>query len=148
VKRRGALIGFAAVVLACLVLGLIGLRVEGRLSPLSRSVPGTSAESGEKLAESHFGTSSPFVILLRGPRPALERQGPELVAALRRDRDATVISPWDRGALAALRPNRHKALVLEAAAIMAAVFVSFAAAPIATVSQMGVGLTVARAVTC
>ena len=34
-------------------------------------------------------------------------------------------------------------VITGAAAIMAAVFVSFAAAPIATVSQMGVGLTVA-----
>ena len=34
-------------------------------------------------------------------------------------------------------------MITGAAAIMAAVFVSFAAAPIATVSQMGVGLTVA-----
>jgi len=34
-------------------------------------------------------------------------------------------------------------VITGAAAIMAAVFVSFAAAPIATVSQLGVGLTVA-----
>ena len=34
-------------------------------------------------------------------------------------------------------------MITGAAAIMAAVFVSFAAAPVATVSQMGVGLTVA-----
>jgi RND superfamily putative drug exporter len=34
-------------------------------------------------------------------------------------------------------------LITGAAAIMAVVFVAFAAAPVATVSQMGVGLTVA-----
>ena len=34
-------------------------------------------------------------------------------------------------------------MITAAAAIMAAVFISFAAAPVATVSQMGVGLTVA-----
>ncbi len=34
-------------------------------------------------------------------------------------------------------------MITGAAAIMGAVFISFAAAPIATVSQMGVGLTVA-----
>jgi RND superfamily putative drug exporter len=39
--------------------------------------------------------------------------------------------------------DRTAGVVTGAAAIMAAVFVSFAAAPIATVSQMGVGLTVA-----
>jgi RND superfamily putative drug exporter len=39
--------------------------------------------------------------------------------------------------------ERTAGVITGAAAIMAAVFISFAAAPIATVSQMGVGLTVA-----
>jgi len=112
VRHRGALIGLAVVIIACLALGVAGLRVEGRLSPLSLSVPGTAASSGESLEQSHFGESSPFVVLLRGPGAALDRQGPLLVAALRREPTATVISPWDRGALAALRPDRKKALVL------------------------------------
>ena len=97
---------------ACLALGAVGLGVEGKLAPLSLNVPGTSASNGEKLAQSHFGDSSPFVVLLRGPAPALQRQGPRLVAALRKERAATVISPWDEGSLAALRPGRRKALVL------------------------------------
>jgi RND superfamily putative drug exporter len=112
VNRRRALAGFAAVVLSCLGLGLLGLHVEGRLAPLSLNVPGTGADEGEELAQSHFGESSPFVILLRGPAASVERQGPRLVAALRRQPAATVISPWDRGALSALRPDRRKALVL------------------------------------
>jgi len=112
VKRRGALIGFAAVILSCLALGVLGLGVEDELSPLSLEVPGTSASNGEALAQSHFGASSPFIVLLQGPRAAVDRQGPRLVAALRRESAATVISPWDRGSLAALRPGRKKALVL------------------------------------
>jgi putative drug exporter of the RND superfamily len=39
--------------------------------------------------------------------------------------------------------DKTAGVITGAAAIMAAVFVSFAAAPIATVSQLGVGLTVA-----
>ena len=97
---------------ACLVLGVVGLGVEGKLSPLSLNVPGTSASDGETLAESHFGDSSPFVVLLRGPARAIDRQGPRLVAALRHQAAATVISPWDEGSLAALRPGRRKVLVL------------------------------------
>jgi len=112
VKRRGALIGLAAVLVSCLALGIVGLGVADDLSPLSLDVPGTSASNGETLAESHFGASSPFIILLRGPAAAVDRQGPRLVAALRREPAATVISPWDRGALQALRPGRTKALVL------------------------------------
>jgi len=111
-KRRSALVGLASVLLACVVLGLIGLTVEERLSPLSLRVPGTAAGDAEELAEGHFGDSSPFVVLLRGPAGALDRQGPDLVAELRRDPAATVISPWDDGSLPALRPARRKALVL------------------------------------
>jgi putative drug exporter of the RND superfamily len=112
VKRRGALTGFAAVLLSCLALGAIGLGVEDDLSPLSLEVPGTPASNGETLEESHFGASSPFIVLLRGPAASIDRQGPRLAAALRREPTATVLSPWDRGSLAALRPARGKALVL------------------------------------
>lgn len=111
-KRRGALIGFAAVLLSCLALGGVGLDVEGRLSPISLNVAGTSADRAEELTQSHFGDSSPFVVLLQGPAAALDRQGPRLVAGLRREAAATVMSAWDRGALSALRPDRNKALVL------------------------------------
>jgi RND superfamily putative drug exporter len=112
VKRRRALIGFAAVVLSCLALGVVGLGVEDDLSPFSLEIPGTPASNGENLAQSHFGDSSPFAILLRGPAPALDRQGPALVAELRGEEAATVLSPWDRGSLRALRPAPRKALVL------------------------------------
>ena len=111
--RRGrSLVGLTGVLIFCFALGLVGLRVEERLSPLSLDVPGTSASNGESLAKSHFGDSSPFIVLLRGPAAEVDRQGPDLVAALRRRPEASVISPWDRGGLQALRPDRGKALVL------------------------------------
>jgi putative drug exporter of the RND superfamily len=112
VKRPRPLAGLLIVLLFCLVLGVIGLGVEGRLEPLSLRVPGTAAADGEQLAESHFGESSPFVVLLRGPAAAVDRQGIQLVADLRRQRRATVISPWDRGSVAALRPAPGRALIL------------------------------------
>ncbi len=104
--------GLFAVLAACLLLGIAGLGVEEDLAPLSLEVPGTSASNGESLAESHFGDSSPFIVLLQGRPSAVDRQGPPLVAALRRQAQATVISPWDRGSLATLRPGPRKALVL------------------------------------
>jgi len=110
--HRRAVVGFVAVVLSCLALGAVGLGVEDDLSPFSLKIPGTSASDGETLAQSHFGDSSPFAILLRGPASALDRQGSALVAELRRDPEATVLSPWDRGSLGALRPGSRKALVL------------------------------------
>jgi RND superfamily putative drug exporter len=98
--------------LSCAVLGGLGLGVEEKLDPFSLSVPGTSAAEGDALASSHFGESSPFVVFLQGPSDALDRQGVALVRILRRDPEATVISPWDRGAVAGLRPGSRKALVL------------------------------------
>jgi putative drug exporter of the RND superfamily len=112
VRYRWPLVGLFATMLGCLTLGIVGLGVEGKLAPLSLEVPGTSAAEGETLARSNFGDSSPFVVLLRGPAAAVDRQGVGLVRALRRGPEATVISPWDRGSLPALRPSPHKALVL------------------------------------
>ncbi len=111
-RDRRSLLGLAVVLACCAVLGIIGLGVEGKLDPLSLKIPGTAASEAEELAESHFGESSPFVVLLEGPSGALDRQGPGLVRELRRDPTATVISPWDRGSVAALRPANGQALVL------------------------------------
>ncbi|MFL5873282.1 MAG: MMPL family transporter [Solirubrobacterales bacterium] len=104
--------GLAIVLISGLALGVVGLGVGEKLAPLSLQVPGTSASNGETLAQSHFGESSPFVVLLQGPAPAVDRQGPGLVEALRRDPRATIVSPWDRGSLSALRPGPRRALVL------------------------------------
>jgi RND superfamily putative drug exporter len=112
VKHRRPLAGLLVVLAACSLLGAIGLGVEDELQPLSLEVPGTSPAQGEALAASHFGDSSPFVILLRGPAGEVDRQGVGLVRALRRGPLTTVISPWDRGSVAGLRPSPRKALVL------------------------------------
>ncbi|HET9152949.1 MAG TPA: MMPL family transporter [Solirubrobacterales bacterium] len=86
--------------------------VEQKLEPVSVRIAGTKTAEAEDLVRQTFGESSPFVILLRGPAPALDRQGESFVAELRRQPGATVISPWDRGSLAALRPGPRRALVL------------------------------------
>ncbi len=118
-ERYGGLIGLRhprAVLLGAVVLvaalGIVGIGVEGKLRPTSIGVPGTeSARAGAVLRE-HFGDSAPFVILLRGPAAALDRQGPALVRSLRRRPGVTTLSPWDRGSLRRLRPSARKALVL------------------------------------
>ncbi|HET7590836.1 MAG TPA: MMPL family transporter [Solirubrobacterales bacterium] len=108
-EPRSARIRAAAVLAVTLVivaaLGLTGLGVEGRLQPTSLAIGGTSSAKGEALAERHFGASSPFAVLLRGPAGAIERQGPRVAAALRRELPAlTVISPWDGAAAARKLP--------------------------------------------
>jgi putative drug exporter of the RND superfamily len=93
--RRRAVATLVLTLVLVAVLGVVGLGVEGHLRPTSLVIPNTSSARGEKLARSHFGDSSPFALLLRGPAGAIERQGPRLAAALRRDPTVTVISPWD-----------------------------------------------------
>ena len=111
-KSRGVLFGPLVVLICCAVLAIVGLGVEERLQPTSLIVSGTSSAEGQELAEEHFGPSSPFAVLLRGPDGAIERQGPRLVRALRRDPDVTVVSPWDRGSVEFLRPRPGRAIVL------------------------------------
>jgi putative drug exporter of the RND superfamily len=112
VTLRRPRLGLALVLASCAALGIAGLGVEEELQPLSLKVPGTAAAEGEDLARSHFGDSSPFAILLQGPAGEVERQGIGLVAALRREPEVTVLSPWDRGAVSALRPGPRRALVV------------------------------------
>jgi RND superfamily putative drug exporter len=112
VKARPALGALVAVLLGSLVLGIVGLGVEDELDPLSLTISGTSSAEGEDLAKENFGDATQFAILLSGPAAEIERQGPPLVRALRHMPAATVISPWDRGTVAALRPGPRDALVI------------------------------------
>jgi RND superfamily putative drug exporter len=100
----------AAVIL--IALGLIGTGVESRLDPTTLNVPGTESARGTQLLREHFGDSAPFAILLEGPPAAIDRQGPRLVEALRRDPRVTTLSPWDRGSVQRLRPQPNRALIL------------------------------------
>ena len=117
-KRRGlllrhprAVLAIAALVLA--VLGIIGTGVDSRLSPTSLDIPGTPSSRANAVLREHFGRSAPFAVLLRGPAAALDRQGPELVRALREsDPDVTTLSPWDRGTVGPLRPSPDRALIV------------------------------------
>jgi RND superfamily putative drug exporter len=109
-RRPLAALAVSAVLVG--VLGVLGLGVEDKLRPTSIAVPGTASAQGEALLQRHFGESAPFVVLLRGPVGPLDRQGPSLVRALRREPGVTTLSPWDRGDLGRLRPAPRKALVL------------------------------------
>jgi putative drug exporter of the RND superfamily len=102
----------AVAVVFLLVLGVIGIGVEHRLDPSTLDVPGTKSLEGNEILQEHFGPSAPFAILLQGPPQAIDRQGPEMIRALRRDPKVTTLSPWDTGAVERLRPSPNRALVL------------------------------------
>jgi RND superfamily putative drug exporter len=100
----------AALVLA--IFGIIGTGVESKLDPTTLDVPGTRSLEGADLLGEHFGDSATFAILLRGPAASIDRQGPELIRALRRDPKVSTLSPWDRGNVSQLRPGPGRALIL------------------------------------
>jgi RND superfamily putative drug exporter len=102
----------AVALLAALVLGFFGHSLEGKLSPSTLDIPGTPSSEANEILREHFGDSAPFAILLQGPAPALNRQGPELVRALRTDPAVTTLSPWDRGTVQPLRPGPRRALII------------------------------------
>ncbi len=109
-RHPKAVLVVAALILAA--LGIIGANVESKLDPTTLDIPGTNSSRANALVAEHFGDSAPFVILLRGPEAAVDRQGPELVRALRRDPKVTTLSPWDRGNVSQLRPDPRRALIL------------------------------------
>ncbi len=106
-----AVLAVAALLLAA--LAVLGTGVDGRLSPTSLDIPGTPSSRANSVLREHFGRSAPFAVLLRGPAPAVDRQGPELVRALRAsDPAVTTLSPWDRGSVGPLRPSPRRALIV------------------------------------
>jgi len=105
-----AVLAVAAAIL--IALAVIGTGTEDRLDPTTLDVPGTESLRGNEILREHFGDSAPFAILLRGPGPAIDRQGPELISALREDPRVTTLSPWDRGSVQRLRPTPNKALII------------------------------------
>ncbi|HEU5063865.1 MAG TPA: MMPL family transporter [Solirubrobacterales bacterium] len=105
-----AVLAIAAVLLA--TLAVIGTGTDDRLDPTTLDVPGTESSRGNEILREHFGDTAPFVILLRGPAAAIDRQGPRLIEALRQDPRVTTLSPWDRGSVQRLRPTPGKALII------------------------------------
>jgi RND superfamily putative drug exporter len=109
-RPKQALLAWGAV---AVVLSLIGLGVANSLSPSITIVPGTESARAQKLADARFGPTQLVPILLQGPREALNRQGPQLVAALAKRPRTRVLSAWDAGAASqGLRPSPNAAMIV------------------------------------
>jgi len=104
-----------ALVVAALLFAVLlafSFSLEDRLKPATLDISGTKAERANEMLREHFGETAIFAILLQGPPEAIDRQGPELIRALRRDPKVTTLSPWDRGLVTRLRPSPRRALIL------------------------------------
>ncbi len=107
---RGVLVAFAVIVV---VLATLGFQVNDKLSPTSLDISGTPASEANEMLKKNFGDTALFAILLQGPSDEIDRQGPDLVRALRAANPlVTTLSPWDRGSVEQLRPSPNKALVI------------------------------------
>ena len=94
-------------------LGLVGFGISSRLSPSILVVPGSESARAQHLADATFGPSQLTPILLQGPRAALDRQGPDLVRALRARPHTRVLSAWDTGSASAqLRPSNRARMIV------------------------------------
>jgi RND superfamily putative drug exporter len=107
---RGVLVAFA---LVAIVLATLGFGVNGKLSPTSLDIANTPASEANEMLRKNFGDTALFAILLQGPADEIDKQGPDLVRALRASSpEVTTLSPWDRGSVEQLRPSPNKALVI------------------------------------
>jgi RND superfamily putative drug exporter len=102
----------AAAFVLIAVLVAFGFTLEERLSPSTLEIHGTNTANSNQLLKEHFGNTALFAVLLRGPRAGIEEQGPALIRTLRQDPKVTTLSPWDRAAVARLRPGPRRALIL------------------------------------
>jgi RND superfamily putative drug exporter len=103
-----------AIASLCIVaLIALGTGLNEKLSPTTIEISGTAASRANGMLREHFGPTALFPILLQGPAAEIDRQGPELIRALRRsDPRVTTLSPWDRGSVSRLRPGPRRALIL------------------------------------
>ncbi|HEY7598289.1 MAG TPA: MMPL family transporter, partial [Candidatus Limnocylindrales bacterium] len=95
-------------------LAMLGSGIAGRLAPTSLTVPGTPSARAQAVLDREFGSSVPVTVLLEGPGDEIDRQGPRLADAFRREGEVQVMSPWDStsGDPGTLRPQRSAALIV------------------------------------
>jgi RND superfamily putative drug exporter len=94
-------------------LALIGSGLQSKVSGGTVYVAGTPAEEAHNIAIREFGREDIMVVMLRGPRGALDRQGVQLVQKLQALPQTLVLSPWSApGAIRGLRPSPRVAALL------------------------------------
>jgi len=100
-------------VIVMATLALLGRHLEDKVSAGQVYVAGAAAERAHDISVREFGREDALVVMLRGPRAALDRQGTALVRKLQALPQTLVLSPWSaRGSIHGLRPSPEVAALL------------------------------------
>ncbi len=81
-----------------LVLAFVGRDLERELTVHPLFISGTQSARAHEIALRQFGSDNAMIVMLRGPREAVEQQGKALAGHLDAMPRALVVSPWARGA--------------------------------------------------
>ncbi len=99
--------------LVVLGLGAAGKNLDQNVSSRPIYVAGSDSKQAHEIAVREFGGEDAVVVMLRGPRALVDRQGRDLVGRLQKLPQTLAISPWSsRGTIAGLRPSPRVAAIL------------------------------------
>ena len=110
-KRPRLIVGIWIAAVAA--LGLLGAGIERKLIVHPSYIPGTQSNRAHEIASREFGSDNPLIVMVRGPRAQVDRQGQALAARLGRLPGVEVVSPWALGAsVRGLRPSPRAAVLV------------------------------------
>lgn len=95
-RRSRLVIGIWIVAVA--VLALVGRNLDRELTIHPPLIDGTASKRAHEISQREFGGDNAMVVMLRGPRAAVERQGRDLASRLDAMPRTLAISPWAGGA--------------------------------------------------
>jgi RND superfamily putative drug exporter len=102
--RPGLIVLVWAVLMAALAVQGLGLDKKLSVNPIY--IDGTITAQEHRIAQREFGSEDAIVVMLRGPRAEVERQGRALSRRLESIPRALIVTPWTPGAaIEGLRPE-------------------------------------------
>jgi RND superfamily putative drug exporter len=97
---------FGCWVLLVLVLAFVGRNLPDQLESHPLYIRGTEPAQAREISLRQFGSDESMVVVLRGPRAAVDRQGRGLARRIDALPSTVVVSPWSTGGtLGGLRPK-------------------------------------------
>jgi putative drug exporter of the RND superfamily len=97
VTRRSRLV-IAIWILTVIALAAVGSNLDSKLTIHPPFINGTASKRAHDISVSEFGGDNALVVMLHGPRGAVQRQGRELASGLDAMPQTLTLSPWSGGA--------------------------------------------------